>query len=95
MEKEIVHCQIEEGIAIVTIDNPQSLNALNAATLTQLDQWFTDFTQNPNVQGVILTGGGEKSFVAGADISEFSQVTGITAPALMARGQRIFDKIEA
>jgi enoyl-CoA hydratase len=95
LEKEIVHCQIEEGIAIVTIDNPQSLNALNAATLTQLDQRFTDLTQNPDVQGVIITGGGEKSFVAGADISEFSQVNAITAPAFMARGQRIFDKIEA
>ena len=95
MEKEFVRCQVEDGIAIVTIDNPSSLNALNAPTLTQLDQVFDTLTKNPGVKGVIITGGGEKSFVAGADISEFLQVKGNTAAAFMARGQRIFDKIES
>ncbi len=95
MEKEYVRCQIEEGIAVVTIDNPTALNALNAPTLTQLDQIFDKLGGNPEVKGVIITGGGEKSFVAGADISEFLQVKGNTAAAFMARGQRIFDKIEA
>lgn len=95
MEKEFVRYVVEEGIAIVTIDNPPSLNALNAATLTQLDRIFDQLAANPEVKGVIITGGGEKSFVAGADINEFLQVTGETAPAFMARGQRIFDKIEA
>ncbi len=95
MEKEYVRCQVEDGIAIVTIDNPSSLNALNAPTLTQLDKVFDTLTNNPGVKGVIITGGGEKSFVAGADISEFLQVKGNTAAAFMARGQRIFDKIES
>ena len=95
MEKEYVRCQIEEGIAVVTIDNQPALNALNAPTLTQLDQTFDALAKNPEVQGVILTGGGEKSFVAGADISEFIQVKGDTAVRFMTRGQRIFDKIEA
>jgi enoyl-CoA hydratase len=95
MEKQFVNCVIEEGIALVTIDNPASLNALNAPTLTQLDQVFDRLAGNPEVKGVIITGGGEKSFVAGADINEFLQVTGDTAPGFMARGQRIFDKIEA
>jgi len=94
MEKQFVNCVIEEGIALVTIDNPASLNALNAPTLTQLDQVFDQLAGNPEVKGVIITGGGEKSFVAGADINEFLQVTGDTAPGFMARGQRIFDKIE-
>jgi enoyl-CoA hydratase len=94
MEKEYVRCQIEEGIAVVTIDNPTALNALNAPTLTQLDQTFDKLGGNPEVKGVIITGGGEKSFVAGADISEFLQVKGNTAAAFMARGQRILDKIE-
>jgi len=94
MEKEYVRCQIEEGIAIVTIDNPASLNALNTPTLNQLDQIFDKLAGSPEVKGVIITGGGEKSFVAGADISEFLQVKGNTAAAFMARGQRIFDKIE-
>ena len=95
MEKQFVRYQIEEGIAIVTIDNPAALNALNTPTLTQLDQAFDQLAGNPEVKGVIITGGGEKSFVAGADISEFQQVKGNTAAAFMARGQRIFDKIEA
>jgi enoyl-CoA hydratase len=95
MEKQFVHYQIEEGIAVVTIDNPASLNALNAPILTQLDQVFDQLAHNPGVKGIILTGGGEKSFVAGADINEFLQVKGDTAAGFMARGQRIFDKIEA
>jgi enoyl-CoA hydratase len=95
MEKEYVHSTVEEGIAVVTIDNPSSLNALNEVTLTQLDRTIDDLAGNPEVKGVIITGGGEKAFVAGADITEFLQVKGDAAPAFMARGQRIFDKIEA
>jgi len=94
MEKQFVKYVIEEGIAIVTIDNPASLNALNALTLTQLDQVFDQLAGNSEVKGVIITGGGEKSFVAGADINEFLQVNGNMAAGFMARGQRIFDKIE-
>ncbi len=95
MEKQFVSWVMEDGIAIVTIDNPSSLNALNAATLTQLDKVFDQLAGNAEVKGVIITGGGEKSFVAGADINEFLQVKGDTAAGFMARGQRIFDKIEA
>jgi enoyl-CoA hydratase len=95
MEKEYVHCQIEEGIAIVTLDNQPALNALSAPLLTQLDRIFAGLAKNQEVKGVIITGAGEKSFVAGADISEFIQVTGDTAVEFMSRGQRIFDTIEA
>jgi enoyl-CoA hydratase len=95
MEKEFVRCQIEEGIAIVTIDNQPALNALSGPVLSQLDQTFTALAKNQEVKGVIITGGGEKSFVAGADISEFLKVTGDTAVEFMTRGQRIFNKIES
>ena len=95
MDKQLVKSVIEEEIAVVTIDNPASLNALNAPTLTQLDQVFDQLAGNSEVKGVIITGGGEKSFVAGADINEFLQVKGDAAAGFMARGQRIFDKIEA
>lgn len=94
MEKEFVRVQIEEGIAVVTIDNPASLNALNTKTLTQLDRIFKDLQGNREVKGVVITGGGEKSFVAGADINEFQEINRDTAAAFMARGQRIFDQIE-
>ena len=95
MGKEYVRCQVEEGIAVVTIDNQPALNALNGPTLTQLDQIFDALAENQEVKGVIITGWGEKSFVAGADISEFLQIKGEAAVGFMARGQRIFDKIEA
>jgi enoyl-CoA hydratase len=95
MEKEYVRCQVEEGIAVVTIDNQPALNALNGPTLTQLDQIFDELDKNQEVKGVIITGGGEKSFVAGADISEFLKIKGGEAVGFMNRGQRIFDKIEA
>jgi len=94
MEKVYVRCQIDEGIAVVTIDNQAALNALNAATLTQLEQTFDELARNSEVKGVILTGAGEKSFVAGADISEFIAISGMEAPEFMGRGQRVFDKIE-
>jgi enoyl-CoA hydratase len=95
MEKEFVRLSIEDGIAIVTIDSPATLNALNSPTLEQLERAFIDLSQNPEVKGVIITGGGEKSFVAGADISEFLAIRGETAQAFMAGGQRIFDRIES
>lgn len=94
MDKVYVRCHLEEGIAVVTIDNQPALNALNAATLTQLEQTFDELAKNSEVKGVILTGAGEKSFVAGADISEFIAISGMEAPEFMGRGQRIFDKIE-
>lgn len=95
MEKGYVRCQIDEGIAVVTIDNQPALNALNAPTLGELDKIFDDLAKNSEVKGVIITGGGERAFVAGADISEFIQVKGDEAPKFMARGQRIFNKIES
>ncbi|MBI4495877.1 MAG: enoyl-CoA hydratase/isomerase family protein [Deltaproteobacteria bacterium] len=95
MEKEYVRLAIEEGMAIVTIDNQPSLNALNTPTLIQLEAIFDDLSKNEGVQGVIVTGAGERSFVAGADISEFLRVDGKGAADFMARGQRLFDKIAA
>jgi enoyl-CoA hydratase len=95
MEKTYVHYEIEEGIAIVTIDNPSALNALNSPTLDQLEKTFDDLAGNPGVKGVIITGAGEKSFVAGADIFEFLPLNRETVAGFMGRGQRIFNKIES
>jgi len=72
MEKEYVDYQNENGLAVVTIDNQPALNALNGSVLTQLDKIFDGLAKNAEVKGVIITGAGEKSFVAGADISEFT-----------------------
>ena len=95
MEKTFVRCEIEEGIAIVTIDNPSALNALNSPTLDQLEKTFDDLAKRQEVKGVIITGAGEKSFVAGADISEFLPLNRETVAAFMGRGQGVFNKIES
>jgi enoyl-CoA hydratase len=95
MEKQFVFCQIEEGIAVVTLDNQAALNALSGPVLTQLDKIFTELAGNPEAKGVIVTGAGEKSFVAGADISEFLKVGEETLIPFITYGQRVFDKIEA
>jgi enoyl-CoA hydratase len=94
MEKQFVTCRIEEEIAIVTIDNQPALNALSKPVLTQLDKIFGDLGADPAVKGVIITGAGEKSFVAGADISEFLKVTEETLIPFITYGQRVFDRVE-
>jgi len=95
MEKQLVFCQIEDGIAIVTIDNQPALNALSGPVLTQIDKTFSELAGNSAVKGVIVTGAGEKSFVAGADISEFLKINKETLIPFITYGQRVFDRIEA
>jgi enoyl-CoA hydratase len=81
-------------IAYVTIDRPKVLNALNMATMQELKQAFESIKDDAEVRVVILTGAGEKSFVAGADINELSQQTPVSAKEYTHRGQAIVDAIE-
>src|SRR5699024_12805032 len=67
-----IYITIEEGIAILVINRPKKLNALNRETLAEIHDAFNNLEQNSEVKIVILTGSGQKAFVAGADISEFS-----------------------
>ncbi len=67
--------EVENEIAVVTINRPKSLNALNSETLSELNETFKDIVKRKDVKVVILTGSGEKSFVAGADISEMVNAT--------------------
>ncbi len=84
-----------DGIVTVTINRPQSLNALNSATIAELTQFFQkDLKKIPDLIGVIITGAGEKSFVAGADISEFTALSAADGRALAKRGQDCFFLIE-
>lgn len=82
------------GIAVVTINRPDKLNALNADVIAELDRWFTGAADDPAVKGVILTGAGSKSFVAGADISRFSSLGPLEGKRFAEYGQQVFDKIE-
>jgi enoyl-CoA hydratase len=82
------------AIAIVTLNRPKVLNALNTQTLTELEAAMAELKADPGVGAVVLTGSGEKSFVAGADINELAVQTPVEGKAHARRGQAIFDGIE-
>ena len=85
---------LAEGIFTITINRPDKLNALNAAVFTDIDTVITEVQNNSAVKSIIITGAGQKAFVAGADITEFGGLDKAAAIALAQRGQDIFLKIE-
>jgi enoyl-CoA hydratase len=85
---------LEAGIFTITINRPDKLNALNNAVMTDLDAVLDDVESSDAIRGVIITGSGNKAFVAGADISEFTGLTGKEGRALAKKGQDIFFRIE-
>ena len=85
---------LEDGIFTVTINRPDKLNALNQSTLNDLHDVFKYALANPEVKGIILTGAGEKAFVAGADISEFTDLDAPAGSNFSATGQTIMREIE-
>lgn len=82
-------------ITVITINRPDKLNALNKDVIAELDQAMDEVYRNESIRAVIITGAGEKSFVAGADISEFTSLTAEQGAALAKKGQDVFDKIES
>src|SRR5579859_7847673 len=84
----------KQSIGYVTINRPKVLNALNSATMQELRTVFTDLKDDREVRVVILTGAGEKSFVAGADIGELQKNNPIEAKEYTHRGQAVLDLIE-
>jgi enoyl-CoA hydratase len=94
MTFENIRTENKDGILIITIDRPKVLNALNAQTVDELRLAFKNAREDDAVRCVILTGAGDKAFVAGADIKELAQMTPITGKATAERGQRTFLSIE-
>jgi enoyl-CoA hydratase len=86
--------EVENGIAVVTINRPKSLNALNSETLAELDGCFSDIEKRDDVKVLILTGSGEKSFVAGADISEMVNNDAIGGRKMALLAKVAFEKLE-
>ncbi len=86
---------IEDGIALVTINRPKALNAINADVMQGLNDWFTSgHKKTKNLKGVIITGSGEKAFVAGADIKGFNALNAEQGRLLSKFGQDTFFLIE-
>jgi enoyl-CoA hydratase len=94
MPFENIRLETRDRIAYVTIDRPKVLNALNMATMTELHKAFMQLKENREVRVVILTGAGEKSFVAGADIGELQKNNPVEAKEYTHRGQAVLDLIE-
>lgn len=83
-----------DNVAIVQINRPKSLNALNSSTLEELGQAFDEIAIDPALRVVILTGSGEKAFVAGADIGQMRSLTPLEARRFSQLGQSLMNKIE-
>src|SRR5205807_7848676 len=83
-----------DSIAYITVNRPKVLNALNMATMGELRTVFTQLKDDRDVRVVILTGAGEKSFVAGADIGELQRNNPVEAKEYTHRGQAVLDLIE-
>lgn len=86
--------EIADNILVITINRADKLNALNKETLTEIKTAFTQARQVENLKGIILTGAGEKAFVAGADIAEFQGLDASTAKLLAQSGHDTFFLIE-
>src|SRR5262245_37863616 len=84
----------QDAVATVTINRPKVLNALNSATLDELSRSMQELQNDAAIRVVVLTGAGDKSFVAGADINELAVQTPTSGRQHAMTGQRVFDLIE-
>jgi enoyl-CoA hydratase len=82
------------AIAVVTINRPKVRNALNSQTLQELDQVISQLADDPSIGAIVLTGAGDRAFVAGADINELAVLSPAQGQQHARRGQSLFDRIE-
>lgn len=95
MEYQNLLIDLQEGIVTLSINRPKALNALNRELMSELDHFFSEeLATLQGVKGVIITGSGDRSFVAGADISEFLGLSEEEGAELSEYGQAVFFKIE-
>ena len=94
MTYENILLEKKTSIAYVTVNRPKVLNALNMATMEELRAAFTDIQSDASIRVAILTGAGEKAFVAGADISELAKQDAVSGKEYAHRGQAVLALIE-
>jgi len=94
MAYENILCEVADGVATVTVNRPEKLNALNRAITGELDQCFAALADDPAVRVVVLRGAGEKAFVAGADIGEMADMKADDAESFARKGQALMNRIE-
>lgn len=93
-EESLVRTERDERLAVVTIDRQEKMNALNPEVIAALGAAFEELREDDDVRGVILTGAGEKAFVAGADIAELARMDSLSGVEISRQGQRVFGSIE-
>jgi enoyl-CoA hydratase len=86
--------EVQDGIGVLTFNRPKALNALNSKTLGEVDDVIDKVQQDSGIRVLVLTGAGEKAFVAGADISEFSKMDPLQAKRFSEKTQEVFFKLE-
>jgi enoyl-CoA hydratase len=86
--------EAHEGVCVVSVNRADKRNALDAATVGELDAVFASLGADPAVRGVVLTGAGESIFAAGADIAELERLTAADVPGFCERRRRLVDRIE-
>ena len=94
MEYANIRVEKRANIAIVTLDRPKVLNALNSETLEEIDAAFADLSTDFNIRVVLLSGAGGRAFAAGADIRELETLSGDEGRRFASRGQAVFRRIE-
>jgi enoyl-CoA hydratase len=94
MSYQTLLTSLDNGIFLITINRPEKLNALNKDVIADLDKVMDEVYSNAEIKSAIITGAGPKSFVAGADISEFTSLSAEQGAVLAKKGQDVFDKIE-
>ena len=94
MSPQNLTLEIRDRVARLTVNRPEKLNALNRATLQEMDQAFAECSSDPAVGVVILTGSGSKAFIAGADINELAEQTPVEGREYARYGQHLFQRIE-
>ena len=90
----MLRLEVAGGVATLTVNRPDKLNALNAQTLSEMEHAFEHCAKSESVRALIVTGAGEKAFVAGADIKELAQMTPLSAKELAYRGQQVLARVE-
>lgn len=94
MELNNVILEKEGKVAVVTINRPKALNALNSETLKELDYVVSELEKDEDIYAVILTGSGEKAFVAGADITEMKDLSTMEGRKFSILGNKVFRRLE-
>jgi len=93
VEQETVKLTIDEHVAILTFNRPKALNAINSQLLQELSTTLTRIAENESIKALVLTGAGEKAFIAGADITEINSLTTLHARRFAEQGQSVINML--